>query len=312
MAKKKVKKKSNKPRLRLPLTKEEAFLVKAKFIRDLDVLWEHINTECLEEFFRNYEGLVKLMDDHYAKMTKPLIKELEAISWTINEDSETFEDNLAALGQKVIDCIKAIGSGDENDNLRKHIVETITKSTLDVMEKNIAKLIISTTGLPVKNEFLKFYDRKKTAMYNMCEDFIKYVSCEVGDLYVGYSHKLINALNSYLDGMAIFVFEAKQERSGTVSVVLSYKYNKESVVLVDDIKEDFEELKYISDYKELNKVAETKGYSFVRCSGDHGIFKNDDGKIVVIPQGRSIGKGLSIKIQKDLIYSGGIYERCTC
>lgn len=312
MAKNKVRKKNKKSRVKSHLTIEEAFLLKAKFIRDLDIIWEHINTECMEEFFRNYESLVELMDVHYSKTTKSLLKDLESASWEIDEDFDTFEEDLSLLGQKVIDCIKAIGSGEEHENIRKHIVETITKSTLDVMEEHITKLIASTAGLPVKTEFIKFYERKKTAIVNICEDFIKYVSCEVGDLYVGYSHKLINALNTYLDGAAVFIFEAKQEDFGAISIVLYYKYNKESVVLVDDIKEEPGELKYIADYKELNKVAEINGYNFVRCSGDHGIFKNDDGKIVVIPQGRSIGKGLSIKIQKDLICSGGIYERYTC
>lgn len=311
MAKNKIRKKNRRPRIKSPLTIEEAFLLKAKFIRDLDITWEHISTECMEEFFRNHESLVELMDEHYSKITNSLLKDLESASWEINENSDTFEDDLALLGQKVTDCIKAISSGEEHENLRKHIIKTIAKSTLDVMEEHMKKLIESTKGLPVKTEFIKFYERKKIAIVNICEDFIKYVSCEVGDLYVGYSHKLINALNTYLDGTAVFVYEAKQEDFGTVSAVLYYKYNKESVVLVDDIKESGE-LKYIADYKELNKVAETNGYSFVRCSGDHGIFKNDAGKIVIIPQGRSIGKGLSIKIQKDLICSGGVYERYTC
>lgn len=54
---------------------------------------------------------------------------------------------------------------------------------------------------------------------------------------------------------------------------------------------------YIDDYKKLNKLALSNGFEYVRCNGDHGIYKNNNG-IVVIPQGRTIGKGLSLKIQK--------------
>ena len=58
-------------------------------------------------------------------------------------------------------------------------------------------------------------------------------------------------------------------------------------------------LKNIYCYKELNRIAIDKGYSKVRQKGDHGIFRKSDGSVVVIPQGRDIGKGLSIRIQKD-------------
>ncbi len=59
-------------------------------------------------------------------------------------------------------------------------------------------------------------------------------------------------------------------------------------------------LEKIFDYKILNKVAENCGYKLQRQAGGHAQFINSDGKCVTIPQGRSIGKGLSLKIQKDL------------
>lgn len=71
------------------------------------------------------------------------------------------------------------------------------------------------------------------------------------------------------------------------------------------------EIKFIDDYRTLNKLAEDNGFKYDRCNGDHGIFKNDKGLIVVIPQGRTIGKGLSFKIQK-IIYQfnkGAYYEK---
>ena len=47
-------------------------------------------------------------------------------------------------------------------------------------------------------------------------------------------------------------------------------------------------------------MAKSFGYDKVRQSGDHGVFKNLDGKTIVILQGRNIGKGLSLKIQKKI------------
>lgn len=64
-------------------------------------------------------------------------------------------------------------------------------------------------------------------------------------------------------------------------------------------KEIFKALN-IYNYRELNKLAKSKGFVKTRQKGDHGIFKRLDGTVVVIPQGRDIGKGLSCKIQKDI------------
>lgn len=61
----------------------------------------------------------------------------------------------------------------------------------------------------------------------------------------------------------------------------------------------YSKLEYISDYKKLNKLAEDNGFKYVRCKGDHGIYKNKNG-LVVIPQGRPVGRGLSFKIQKSI------------
>lgn len=53
-------------------------------------------------------------------------------------------------------------------------------------------------------------------------------------------------------------------------------------------------------YTELNKIAKDNGYHLNRVTGGHGIFINKDGKVVIIPQGRDIGKGLQIKILKNI------------
>ena len=60
------------------------------------------------------------------------------------------------------------------------------------------------------------------------------------------------------------------------------------------------EFKYIDSYLKLNKLAESKGFIKIRSNGDHAIFRDNSGKTVVIPQGRSIGKGLSFTIQNSI------------
>lgn len=54
-------------------------------------------------------------------------------------------------------------------------------------------------------------------------------------------------------------------------------------------------------WKELEKFAKNADYKYIRSNGDHGIYKNFITKdTVVIPRGRSIGKGLQIQILKQI------------
>lgn len=79
--------------------------------------------------------------------------------------------------------------------------------------------------------------------------------------------------------------------------------NKNTTYEYNDIfdKKNITEHKYIDKYQELNKMAERKGFVHVRNNGDHGVFINrKSNKVIVIPQGRKIGKGLSFLIQKQI------------
>lgn len=79
--------------------------------------------------------------------------------------------------------------------------------------------------------------------------------------------------------------------------------NSTANVSIKSINKKIVKYKNIFDFKTLNKIAEQAGFKKVRQKGDHGIFKSIDGDVVVIPQGRSIGKGLSCKIQKNIMKS---------
>lgn len=72
---------------------------------------------------------------------------------------------------------------------------------------------------------------------------------------------------------------------------------EDAIQSVVEINKDYNSK--IFSYKELNKLATQAGYVLERQSGDHGQFVKG-GKTVTIPQGRPIGKGLSIKIQKEI------------
>ncbi|GAA0101550.1 hypothetical protein UT300012_22650 [Paraclostridium bifermentans] len=54
------------------------------------------------------------------------------------------------------------------------------------------------------------------------------------------------------------------------------------------------------NYKDLNELANEHDFIKIGQTGSHAQFKHLDGRLITIPQGRNIGKGLSIKIQKDI------------
>lgn len=59
-------------------------------------------------------------------------------------------------------------------------------------------------------------------------------------------------------------------------------------------------LENMYNYRDLNELASSYDFIKVGQTGSHAQFKHSDGRLITIPQGRDIGKGLSIKIQKDI------------
>ena len=64
-------------------------------------------------------------------------------------------------------------------------------------------------------------------------------------------------------------------------------------------------------YRELSKVAEACGFSWVRRQGSHNIFRNASGKIIVIPDhgAQVIVRPLLRKILRDLGLNGEEFHR---
>ncbi len=55
-------------------------------------------------------------------------------------------------------------------------------------------------------------------------------------------------------------------------------------------------------YRELRKIAEAAGFQWLRCEGSHNVFRNAEGRIVVIPDHGSqvIVRPLLRKVLRDL------------
>ncbi|MGL5066458.1 MAG: hypothetical protein ACRC6T_01335 [Sarcina sp.] len=95
--------------------------------------------------------------------------------------------------------------------------------------------------------------------------------------------------------------EMIESMKGYIDDVASNADTKEEEILFTKEERKPTHRSYIHrTYKELNTMAVDSGYKLIRCHGDHGIFSNDSGEVMIIPQGRDIGKGLQIQIVKKL------------
>lgn len=110
-------------------------------------------------------------------------------------------------------------------------------------------------------------------------------------------------LEEYISHAQQLLFNKKDIINNVISKSLRRKnaeYKYEGNQFIEKIKSS--ELLYIDKYRELNKIAEKNGYVHTRTKGGHGIFVNNKTqKSIVIPQGRKIGRGLSIIIQKQIL-----------
>lgn len=110
---------------------------------------------------------------------------------------------------------------------------------------------------------------------------------------------ILNLLQKEIYGR--YVDELENLYLTAVSYIELYDGKLDTETLEPSITEEIKtEFKNISDYKYLNKLATDNHFIKVSQNGSHAQFKHSDGRLVTIPQGRSIGKGLSIKIQKDI------------
>lgn len=80
----------------------------------------------------------------------------------------------------------------------------------------------------------------------------------------------------------------------------NFDLNEDDEPAVEKMFKNAEVIRNELDFKDLNSIALECDFIKVRQKGSHAQFKHSDGRLVTIPQGRMIGKGLSIKIQKDI------------
>lgn len=135
---------------------------------------------------------------------------------------------------------------------------------------------------------------------------IAYVTSNRNNKFDIFINVVLNYMLNSLHNLTSF---ANKEANDNIKIVLEYLINMAQHVYDLNENEDTTveavENKFIPknlySYKDLNRFAKDNGFEKVRDNGDHGVFRRFDGSTVVIPQGRDVGRGLSITLQKKMV-----------
>ena len=216
-------------------------------------------------------------------------------------DLETFNKNLNFI------------SFDEFNSLSRSIEEKIIDASKIIIEKSetfdsIASIyaiylknveILALRAAKLKNLYLIHqieFIQKDTKFY--VSNLLHSINIEAFDLYSEDMDRYFLDLHSFINNNNEVILEhINADTKKTKFAPLLNEWTNEIKCSINHSKHKiFTQYKY----KEINKIALNNGFILNRVTGGHGIFINNLGKVVVIPQGRDIGKGLQIKILKSI------------
>lgn len=173
-----------------------------------------------------------------------------------------------------------------------YLPNTLAKFNIDLTKYSVDKTdffdlnnLLSKSKSEFQRNALNMYKIVANKSVNVCDILIEEVN---------------NVVRSIRDNVIGLMPENKTEDDEHTEEDLDVLSNLIGTLVDEKSNEETTEYTYIDSYRELNKLAENKGYVQIRNNGDHGIFSNNKGEVIIIPQGRSIGKGLSFRIQKAL------------
>lgn len=250
------------------------------------------------------EAVIVYKQDMIENTRNCLINELNLEKFL--EDDVEYSSNL--IGEAIMKYInKAFTSKDFRD-LKSDTILFLNREYVASFCDYYYSLKSNFEGLGVDKEFNNFRIRQQNQIKKICAEHSHYIFVDFREELMNGWQLLINEINKIFEGNLVFYLEFRDLKTH-LTAKLSYKIKDSILKIIDnseeieDIEEVKDDYKYIDDFRQLNKLAISKGFTYERSNGDHGIYKDNKGRIVVIPQGRSIGKGLSLKIQKSLDYT---------
>lgn len=251
----------------------------------------------------------------------------EYINFVDAELTNNFIDFIAEKEVQIQDNLEKIAliayeNGENIDKFEEVIweIEDINNFNIDLEIKNInekneesniyfdnIKLITSGYTKVIAEEIKKDADLflERISIYN--REFSNINIDSIHKRLLTFQNKLIQVADSFSRINCNILNKHFQNLSRMKSLlkILEKRYRMESKELLKKIKKFKRDNKKqkIFDYKELNSLAESKGYIYRNYNGDHKVYiHKDSNKIVVIPQ-HKIGYGLSMEIQEQIKFN---------
>ena len=248
----------------------------------------------------NYDlSLSKIKMAYIQLVTDSFNKRADDIT-SLNDLIEAYKNQCDITVEKIVDgdIISSIIQDYVIPNTMEYIIESfklMNVKLFDVTSRNKVDKLLNKMKKQLIKSLVIYCKDYYTENYDICID-------ELFNAIVNKEHKItdriINPIICSNDCLHVLLSYCREkEYKLNYSLDKNYLYDDVCYCMAEERKQPYS---YIADYRSLSILAKNKGFDLIRCNGDHGIFRNNKGHVVVIPQGRRIGKGLSIKIQKNL------------
>lgn len=292
--------------------------------------------ECCKIIRETYNDLGDLIDDVILICANQMDEASERVIeeyYRVFKESTILSDYSDAintlLNNDITDRIRIYKELKERDSeLAKVIYDDLLSDTLDITEKKVYKslskfITMKATGsLSILRNVLKkaITDSFYIQLDNMKNEYVESMVSAIIDQSVEYDftvnvRRIYNFTDAYIsESLSKRYITSLQEELVNVTIEeryddLSRRLYKESFSLLkskfsntvfDELEQRIAEECKLLSWKDLEKEILSKGFSLIRSNGDHGIYRNPKGEVIVMPRGRDIGKGLQIKIRKQL------------
>ncbi|MGL5767635.1 MAG: type II toxin-antitoxin system HicA family toxin [Sarcina sp.] len=228
--------------------------------------------EIMKDISRGYEDRKRVLDIFETEFRK---KKINLVKRIINEARQSLDDNLKDSLIKIDEILKMANESLIQINEHLNNIDKEDKDVISVELKPLDKTSIGyLNGNEVECNHLGFYMQRRV-MESATIDEIK---------------RSEERLKQTMSGNSIIKNDIIRLEDGKTLTWNGDGFKIDASTITDKAY----------SYKELNSLAEELGYRLDRCKGDHGVFIQEGKENVIIPQGREIGKGLQLKILKDL------------
>lgn len=209
------------------------------------------------------------------------IKHFKVIESTMNEMSQSFPELTDFINRHLKDLSDRCVSGDNRLTMKRY---HDTNKKVNQMSKRLGSTYMYVVSL-VNEQIIDYLQLMHDMRYKFqLEAFKGRVFKNFGVINTEEDLNLFKISINSTDDFEFLGFEGQIESNEILE--------KKCIIVKEKL----------FNHRELNNLAFKKGFEIVRQKGDHGILKHKKtNKTVVIPQGRMLGKGLSMKIQKDLV-----------